>query len=187
MLSLTLFFSFISFWHVNKTCGFHLNFSGRPTLSLCRSEMLLSIFILRMAKNLCGCSECGFDLWAQNVHIFTEFSLSFSHSLARSLSPINGTMLHKLIKKPVVFPICDCCWYSHSEHHSSFPPHIKNINFANLPHSLDPQTHLHMVCVCVHVLCTLALYLAFYYHDTENFLSPFTQFAIIYAAVEFQE
>lgn len=148
-------------------CDFHLHLDGRFTFPL--GKMLLSIFILRMAKYLCA----AWWMW------FWFMSWKYTH-----IRP-NGSELHKLIKKPLVC-CCDCCWCSHK---ITQAPHIKISILLIWPHSLYPQTHLHMICVCTRSLCVLfshyTLGTTTHSHDSRC-LPHFTQFAIISAA-EFEE
>lgn len=80
------------------------------------SKMLLSIFILRMAKCLCGSTECGFDLWAENVHTYWP-------------STTSGFKLHKLIKKTYIWLLL------------IFSPRERTSNAESITHALTSKIY----------------------------------------------
>lgn len=187
LLSLTHSFrvSFIWFWHVNKTCGFHLDFSG-----LLRTLSKRFIVDIYFTNGEIFMWLCWMRFWFMSCWKCTQTRHRNFRSHSSGVVVANGFKLHKLIKNQVVFLLhATAVDVPTAKHHSSFP-HIKiSILLICCSHSLaNPQNTppygfcllaMHSVVV---VVCTISRFLLSSYRKIPF---PITQFAIIYAAVEF--
>lgn len=116
---------------MNKTCEFHLYFWRGLYLFLFvlfHQNTIVDIYFTNVEIFMWPYTECGFDLWAENVHTYwgTTQIRKILHRHGTKHWPFkNGSKQHKLIKKNHWFVTLQLLLIFSCAESTSLKPHIK--------------------------------------------------------------